>query len=117
MATERRRQRIERLLDEAEEAVTNEDWSTVASRARAVLAFDPDNADALDLIAAAERVLPTPEPSSSPQPDDSTAATAQPTSFANGRYQVKRFLGEGGKKKVLPGPGHAPGPGSGLRPD
>lgn len=23
-----------------------------------------------------------------------------PTSFANGRYQVKRFLGEGGKKKV-----------------
>ena len=24
----------------------------------------------------------------------------QPTSFANGRYQVKRFLGEGGKKKI-----------------
>jgi len=24
----------------------------------------------------------------------------EPTSFANGRYQVKRFLGEGGKKKV-----------------
>lgn len=23
-----------------------------------------------------------------------------PTSFANGRYQVKKFLGEGGKKKV-----------------
>ena len=26
--------------------------------------------------------------------------TPQPTSFANGRYQVKKFLGEGGKKKV-----------------
>ncbi|MFQ6029630.1 MAG: serine/threonine-protein kinase, partial [Dehalococcoidia bacterium] len=25
---------------------------------------------------------------------------SQPTSFANGRYEVKRFLGEGGKKKV-----------------
>jgi tetratricopeptide (TPR) repeat protein len=25
---------------------------------------------------------------------------AEPTSFANGRYQVKKFLGEGGKKKV-----------------
>ncbi|OGP50626.1 MAG: hypothetical protein A2Y79_07000 [Deltaproteobacteria bacterium RBG_13_43_22] len=25
---------------------------------------------------------------------------SQPTSFANGRYQVKKFLGEGGKKKV-----------------
>jgi tetratricopeptide (TPR) repeat protein len=27
-------------------------------------------------------------------------AITQPTSFANGRYQVKKFLGEGGKKKV-----------------
>ena len=26
--------------------------------------------------------------------------TAQPASFANGRYEVKKFLGEGGKKKV-----------------
>jgi hypothetical protein len=25
---------------------------------------------------------------------------SEPTSFANGRYQVKKFLGEGGKKKV-----------------
>jgi serine/threonine protein kinase len=25
---------------------------------------------------------------------------AEPTSFANGRYEVKRFLGEGGKKRV-----------------
>ena len=27
-------------------------------------------------------------------------APAVPASFANGRYQVKKFLGEGGKKKV-----------------
>ena len=27
-------------------------------------------------------------------------SAAQATSFANGRYEVKRFLGEGGKKKV-----------------
>jgi tetratricopeptide (TPR) repeat protein len=32
--------------------------------------------------------VPTPPPS------------PEPTSFANGRYQVKKFLGEGGKKKV-----------------
>ena len=25
---------------------------------------------------------------------------SQPSSFANGRYQVKEFLGEGGKKRV-----------------
>ena len=29
-----------------------------------------------------------------------TPPTPQPTTFANGRYQVKKFLGEGGKKKV-----------------
>jgi serine/threonine protein kinase/tetratricopeptide (TPR) repeat protein len=27
-------------------------------------------------------------------------ASPEPTSFANGRYQIKQFLGEGGKKKV-----------------
>ncbi len=30
----------------------------------------------------------------------STAIPTHPTGFAQGRYQVKRFLGEGGKKKV-----------------
>jgi len=29
-----------------------------------------------------------------------TPVQPQPTSFANGRYQIKKFLGEGGKKKV-----------------
>jgi hypothetical protein len=29
-----------------------------------------------------------------------TKPSPQPTSFAGGRYQVKKFLGEGGKKKV-----------------
>ena len=36
-------------------------------------------------------------PSLTPTP---TQSTPVPTSFANGRYQVKKFLGEGGKKKV-----------------
>ncbi|HEY33705.1 MAG TPA: protein kinase [Dehalococcoidia bacterium] len=35
---------------------------------------------------------PTPTPEAPPSPE--------PTSFAGGRYQVKKFLGEGGKKKV-----------------
>ena len=34
------------------------------------------------------------EPIATPLP------SVEPTSFANGRYQVKKFLGEGGKKKV-----------------
>jgi serine/threonine protein kinase len=57
-------------------------------------------------LAAADRALS----GSTPQPISQTQVTAltstsvakpdQPTSFANGRYEVKRFLGEGGKKKV-----------------
>jgi hypothetical protein len=31
---------------------------------------------------------------------ETASPSEQPSSFANGRYQVKRFLGEGGKKKV-----------------
>jgi len=34
------------------------------------------------------------------QPQTSIISSAEPTSFANGRYQVKQLLGEGGKKKV-----------------
>jgi hypothetical protein len=39
----------------------------------------------------AEAAPPTPSPTPYPTP---------PASFAAGRYQVKRFLGEGGKKRV-----------------
>jgi eukaryotic-like serine/threonine-protein kinase len=40
-------------------------------------------------------IEPAPE-----EPAPARPSTPQPTSFANGRYQVKKFLGEGGKKKV-----------------
>ncbi len=41
----------------------------------------------------------TPRGTVPPEPQPATT-THQPTSFANGRYQVKEFLGEGGKKRV-----------------
>ena len=41
-----------------------------------------------------------PVPTAAPFQASSTAAASQPSSFANGRYQVKQFLGEGGKKRV-----------------
>ncbi len=108
MARERSQRRTERLLDEAEEAVAKLDWETVRDRAQAVLVFDPNNKDASELLDGAERSLATstsPPVSASPSPTASAALTpakaeAQPNSFANARYQVKRFLGEGGKKKV-----------------
>ena len=99
MASDRLQRQIDRLLDEAEEAITNEDWSTVGSRARAVLRLDPENTDALSYLAAAERDAGSPQAAQESAPP-SEPATAQPTSFANGRYQVKRLLGEGGKKRV-----------------
>ncbi|MEE8370162.1 MAG: protein kinase, partial [Dehalococcoidia bacterium] len=39
-------------------------------------------------------------PSSTAPPFKTAASTSAPTSFAGDRYQVKRFLGEGGRKKV-----------------
>ena len=106
MASDRLQRQIERLLDEADEAITKEDWSTVASRARAVLRIDAGNSDALSYLAVAERDSSVPGAASAPMtPSVQTSQTSppivsQPTSFANGRYQVKRFLGEGGKKRV-----------------
>jgi serine/threonine protein kinase len=35
-----------------------------------------------------------------PKPRLKKPSTIEPTSFADGRYQVRKFLGEGGKKKV-----------------
>ena len=74
--------------------------------AQAVLALDPNNSDGMGLLAAAERAsgssvpLQTSQPTTLQPATPPTATSDQPTSFADGRYQVKRLLGEGGKKKV-----------------
>lgn len=106
MASDRLQRRLERLLDEAEEAITQLDWRVFFDRAQAVLAIDPENSDGLAFLATAERALATWAPTPARQPPSSTqtptqiAAPDHPTSFVNGRYQVARFLGEGGKKRV-----------------
>ncbi len=122
---DRMRRQVERLLDEAEEAIRARDWSRVHECARDVLALDPANADAVGFLAAADRALSSlvgpgqsPEGPSdvlSPPPGDGRSAAripllnedgdrarplSDPTSFCDGRYEVKRFLGEGGKKLV-----------------
>ncbi len=102
MASERIQRRIDSLLDEADQAVSQFDWEAVRQRAEAVLRLNPENSDALAYLAAAGRDIGIPQPAQpSPAPRPVAAPVAeQPISFANGRYQVKRFLGEGGKKKV-----------------
>ncbi len=76
MASDRLLRQIERLLDEAEEAISRFDWESLLQRAQAVLAMDPENRDALAFLATAERALGTaasllliqPSTSTSPPP-------------------------------------------------
>ena len=54
MVSERMQRQIDRMLDEAEEALSTNDWQVVRQRAQAVLAIEPGNADVLALHLAAE---------------------------------------------------------------
>jgi len=104
MPSERILRRIEQYLNDADEAAARFDWAAVQQNAQAVLSLDPENSDALTYLAAAQRNLASAETTQvapSPIPDIVTSLQPQPTSFANGRYVVKKFLGEGGKKKVF----------------
>ncbi|MSQ14916.1 MAG: hypothetical protein EXR50_03530, partial [Dehalococcoidia bacterium] len=111
MPSERIPRQVDGYLDQAEAAAAQLDWGEVRSRAQAALDVDPENADALTYLAAAERALarteqaqtgpePTAEPASPEPAPTQKPARVQPTSFVNGRYTVIRFLGEGGKKIV-----------------
>ena len=103
MASKRLQRQIDRLLDEAEEAITRLDWEVVRARARAVLAIDFDNSEGRAFLDVAERA-PGAEVDTSQaitsQQTPSVPSAAQPSYFANGRYQVTELLGEGGKKRV-----------------
>ena len=55
MASERIQRRIERLLDQIEEAADNQDWNGERTLAEEVLSLDPDNIDAQTFLAAAQR--------------------------------------------------------------
>ena len=115
MPSERVQRRIDRLLDQIDAAEAGGDWRSVRHLSSDVLDIDPDNVEATAYLRAAKRRLPsersaTAEPESRPKslqdgavrhPDGAAlAAPETPTSFVNGRYEVSRLLGEGGKKKV-----------------
>ena len=121
MTTERIKRRIERLLDQVEEAADAEDWETVQRLSLQALDMDEGNVDAQTFSRMAERSLgvapppaaptaPAPAPGPAPTPiipeipipelPTPPAQRETPTSFSDGRYEVKRFLGEGGKKMV-----------------
>ena len=104
LASDRFQRRIDRILDEIERAADQRDWTKVCQLAQDVMVLEPDNADAIKFLAAAERGAGG---SATPPMSQATASAPtpaiisdQPASFANGRYQVKQFLGQGGKKQV-----------------
>ncbi len=103
MASDRIQRQIDRLLDEAEAAFAQRDWTGLQERAQDALALDAENRDALTFLAAAQKGMATSgtdAPAVAPTPANQADSSSQPISFADGRYQVKRFLGEGGKKMV-----------------
>ena len=75
-------------------------WEVVRDKAHAVLAFDPDNGDALAFQAAAERAHGQTVVGDSPNaaPAKSPSASPLPVFFKDGRYMVKKMLGEGANK-------------------
>ena len=92
MPSERVQRQIDAFLDQAEEALREGAWDRAMERVRAVLDADPDNADAITfsgMVDAARGAESETEPSSAPDSADSSP-TDQPTSFANGRYEVHR---------------------------
>ncbi len=101
MADDFIKRQTDMLLDQASAALGQLDWKEVRARAEAVLALDPSNSAAQSLIEAAGRAngdsATTLESTARSKP---SLATPLPASFVNGRYEVKRFLGEGGKKRV-----------------
>ncbi len=103
MVSERIQRRIDRLMDQAEEAMERLDWNSVRDCAKAVLGLDAANNDANAFLASAEQVLGNDLTTANP-PNESVVSesptSSPPTSFASGRYEVKGLLGEGGKKKV-----------------
>ena len=102
MPSERIQRQIDRLLDEAEAALATRDWAAVSEAARAVLAIDEANEDALSFLKMAEaNGAGSPTAGDSGEPEKAqTPAPTLPASFAAGRYTVHGFLGEGGSKKV-----------------
>ena len=101
MVNERVQRQIDRLLDQAEEAMGQLDWEVVRRRSQAVLSLQSDNDVAQTYLEAAVKALGEPDVGVASITNlPSAKVIAEPASFAGGRYQVKEFIGEGGKKRV-----------------
>jgi len=57
MASERFQRRIDRILDQIEDAADRRDWAAVRQGALDLLVFDSENEDARNFLAVAQRAL------------------------------------------------------------
>jgi len=57
VVSERFQRRIDRILDQLEEAADRRDWPAVRQGALDLLVFDPVNEDAKNFLASAQRAL------------------------------------------------------------
>ena len=57
MVSERFQRRIDRILDQLEDAADRRDWPAVRQGALDLLVFNPENEDAKKFVADAERAL------------------------------------------------------------
>ena len=89
LASERLKRQIDRFLDEVEAAVSQLDWLVVRDRTQAVLALDPENADATTFLAAEERAL------------SASASIQQPLSSIVVDGQTRASKGEVGRVRVV----------------
>ena len=75
MASEGLQRRIDRLLDEADDAISKYDWEAVSRDAHAFLAIDTEHSEGLTFLATAERALATLAPN--PASDSGTTTTTE----------------------------------------
>ena len=110
MATERIQRQIDLLLDQIEQAAAQLNWPGVRDRAQAVLAYDPENQDALAFLAAAERAIGAQTDSTSPSRFSRGGSYRYTPSFGPPRLFRQRPLpgqtipGGKGQEEGLPGP-------------
>jgi len=82
MASERIQRQIDRLLDEAESAFAQRDWTALRERAQDTLILDPENRDALTFLTAAERAMEAGPGSASLAPQTETSSGEAPARTA-----------------------------------
>ena len=88
MPSERVQRRIDRLLDQIDEAEAAGDWQTVSDLSQDVLDSDPYNEEAQVYLKAAQRRVGAATATAEPitEPTGPAKETDTPTSFSSGRY-------------------------------